>query len=136
MGNHHEKTIYGKKTPAEVRAAIQSICEELDYDPFRELVTMATSKLKTTIDGREVEVPYLDADQRIAVAKEIASFIAPKPKSVEVKHEGNVGFQFIVTHFKEGETVALPASVQSGARKHIAATSGQEPIEIGSDERQ
>lgn len=94
MAKGSTKTIYGKKTPAEVRAAIQSICEEMDYDPFKELVRYATEDFETIVDGHVVRLPLATMDQKITIAKEIASYIAPKIKNIEVKAEVEGEFTF------------------------------------------
>lgn len=90
-----------KLTPSDVRAAIQSLCAELDYDPFRELIIIAQETLPTEINGEIVQIPIADTDQRITIAKEIASYLAPKLKTIEV--EGNIknDFTFTVRHVGE-----------------------------------
>lgn len=77
----------GKLTPAEARNAIREICEKKNYDPFRELIDLATQKQQVEIDGATVLVHSLDTEQRIAIAKEIAGYMAPKLKNIEVKGE-------------------------------------------------
>lgn len=131
------KVIYGQKTPAEVRAAIQSICEEENYDPFRELVRLAKETVKAEVDGKQVEIPVATVDQKIQIAKEIAAYLAPKIKGLEVKHEHTGGFKFIVQHITEdGAIIEAPASVMSGTQRRIAfeAEKGIQPEESGQDE--
>ncbi len=97
MAKGSTKTVYGRKTPAEVRAAIQDICERNDYDPFEQLIRLATETLETEIEGHTVKIPVATVDQKIAIAKEIAGYIAPKIKNIEVKQEveGEIVFKVL-----------------------------------------
>lgn len=89
----------GKLTPAEVRNVIAEACKKKNYDPFEELIELATSKTTVTVNGEEVEVHTCDTDQRIIIAKEIASYMAPKLKNVEVRGEVTGDIHITVKNF-------------------------------------
>lgn len=77
------------------------IMKSKNYDPFLELIELATEKQTVVVNDREMEVHTCDVDQRIAIAKEIASFVAPKLKGIEIKAEVDAEFTFKVQHFGE-----------------------------------
>lgn len=122
MANASQKTLYGKKTPAEVRAAIQVLCEEGNYDPFRELIRLATETVETEIDGRMVNLPICTVDQKIAIAKEVASYIAPKIKNIEIKQEVTGEFTFKIEQFStsgKSKTVVASQATKAFARQGV-----------------
>lgn len=109
----------GRLTPSEVRNAIQKACDAQDYDPFVELIKLATEKTRVKVDGKVIEVHALDADQRITVAKEIASYMAPKLKNIEVKGEVDNNIHITVTNFSE-----MPAATVLDAKAVVKELEG------------
>ena len=73
---NHERAAQGSKLRANIRSKLAALLEAEDYDPFRELITI----------GREAKE---EGDYAVAAncAKEIAGFLLPKLKSIEVKAE-------------------------------------------------
>lgn len=96
--------IRGTLTPAEVRAAIHKICKERNYDPFDELIQLATETQEVEINGKTITVPLASVDQKITIAKEIASYIAPKLRSVEI--EAHMDSSWTIKIQKFGENTA------------------------------
>jgi hypothetical protein len=70
-----------KGIPDRRTVKVQEKLEELGCDPIELLAFIAMA------DARLKEVP--DLNQRLAAAKELASYIAPKLKAIE--HTGDVG---------------------------------------------
>jgi hypothetical protein len=105
-------SLRGKLTPAEVRKNIQQACSTHQYDPFLELVKLATEKQQIDVKGvGVVEVHVLDADQRIVIAKEIASYLAPKLKNVEVDSKVSGEIKIVVRSFgSPGAAIDVPAT--------------------------
>jgi hypothetical protein len=73
-----------KISPQEVRQAIHKIFEQHNYDPFKELIFLATATVPTEVNGQTINLPLCDIDQRILIARELASYVAPKLKNMEV----------------------------------------------------
>lgn len=88
------------------RDAIQKVCDEFEYNPFREMVQLATQKHEVEIGGKQIEVHVLDAGERIAIAKEIGAYMAPKLKSIEVQQEVDGKLEISVTTFAAQGTQA------------------------------
>ena len=99
MAKATPSSLRGKLTPQEVRATIHKLCEENDYDPFKELIILATEKQEITVAGKTLTVPVCDVDQRILIAKELAQYMAPKLKSIEVEGQIDAVFTFKIKHF-------------------------------------
>lgn len=117
----NQQAATGPLTPAEVRGAIQALCKELNYDPIRRLIELAQADQEVVVGDVKVKVPLADVDQQIAIAKEIAQYIAPKVKSVEV--QGKVDTTLTVVIKKVGgsnKVIDLP--VNTGQVGHGAAT--------------
>jgi hypothetical protein len=102
--------VRGRLTPAEVRACIHTICQDNNYDPFRELIELATGTQEVEVNGKKLTIPLADVDQRITIAKEIAQYMAPKLKSIEVTGEVDNTWDIKITHFTEsGKPVEVSA---------------------------
>jgi len=95
------KSIRGALTPAEVRSRINELCLKNNYNPFEELIRLASETEETIVDGKVLRLPICTTDQKIAIAKEIASYLAPKLKSIEVDAHIDGDFTFKVKHFDE-----------------------------------
>lgn len=99
-----------KKTSAAetARAAIEAACEEKNYNPFKELIDLATQThtivIKTSDGDKEVETHVLEVSDRIAIAKEVASYLAPKLKSIEVQQEIDGKLEITVKTFNNTGT--------------------------------
>lgn len=132
MGKGSTKTLYGRKTPAEVRAAIQDICESNNYDPFEQLIKLATETLETEIDGHVVRIPIASIDQKIAIAKEVASYIAPKIKNIEVKQEIDAEITFKI--LTVGSVQAEPPNPEIEKRRQGVKMLGLIPSRITPEE--
>lgn len=83
-------------------------CEKADYNPFDELISLATDKKEMVIGGETVEVFKASVDQRIAIAKELASYLAPKVKNESGKNEDN-SFHITINRFESSLKEALEA---------------------------
>lgn len=92
-----------KLTPSEVRAKILGIMKSKNYDPFLELIELALEHSEVEVNGRIMKAYTCDVDQRITIAKEIASFIAPKLKGIEIRAEVDAEFTFKVQQFGESK---------------------------------
>lgn len=68
-----------------LNADILALFEEEDLDPIKELILMAKNghPMVHPDTGELINIP-LDADQRFRVLKELAEYVAPKLKSVDV----------------------------------------------------
>jgi hypothetical protein len=79
----------GKKKVS-ANEAIRALCKELDYDPLRELIELAKEKRPVKLANGEIaDINILEPRERIAIAKEIAPYIHPKYKGVEVEQDVN-----------------------------------------------
>lgn len=111
------QVIRRRQTPADVRSALQRACDEAGYDPFKELIRLATETFDTVVDGKTVTLPLCDTDQKISIAKELAQYLAPKLKGIEVEGQVDHEFTLKILHFN-GETkekiVDVPSSVATG----------------------
>lgn len=104
-------SLRGRLTPQEVRAKIHEICESNNYDPFEELIKLATETQEVEVNGHMHQIPVCDVDQRITIARELAQYMAPKLKSVEVTAEIDNQFTFNIKHFNEnGEVLEIPST--------------------------
>lgn len=72
-----------------------------NYDPFLKMIELATETQEVVVDEKIVRCAVCDVDQQITIAKEIASFIAPKLKGIELKAEVDAEFTFKVQQFAE-----------------------------------
>jgi hypothetical protein len=99
------KSLRGNLTPAEVRNTIHQICAKHNYDPFEELVKLAVGTHNVSINGEMMELPLCDIEQRITIAKELAPYLAPKLKNIEVKQEMTGGFHITLKRFGADEKV-------------------------------
>jgi hypothetical protein len=111
----------GKLTPNEFRNKLQEACAKHSYDPFEELIVLATTKVKMKIDGKDTLVHLLDSDQRIQVAKEIAQYVAPKLKGIEVKGEIDNKLEITVKTFSAIAPAEKPAIDVGGATRSLTA---------------
>ena len=107
-------TIPRKLTPADIRATISELCVKHNYNPFEELIDLARSYQDVDVDGKVVRCPVCSPEQRITIAKELAQYIAPKIKAVEVAVDSKENeFTMKITHFSEdGKTLDVPVKVE------------------------
>jgi hypothetical protein len=121
----------GKLTPTEVRSAIHEICENNNYDPFEDLIEMAVGRETITINGKDKEVPLCTVDQRIAIARELAQYLAPKLKSIEVG--GQIDHDFVINVKKFGEVedkVQAAKEAERALLQSSLATAKQIPVKV------
>lgn len=71
-----------------MREAIKEMMENLNYNPFKEMILIAKSK-ETAINIRA------------SMASELAQYIAPKLKGVDIEAKGSVGIQVVVQRFAD-----------------------------------
>jgi hypothetical protein len=134
-----EKT-RGRLTPAEVRSAIHRICKEKNYDPFTDLIELAVEETDVVVDGKPIRVRTATVDQRITIAKELAQYLAPKLKSIEVSGEIDNEWRISVTHFGQGGNTQVAAPEAAKEIMTSALKESQKLIqeavteEVGDDE--
>jgi hypothetical protein len=68
---------------------VLDLLEELDFDPLEELVTLYRD-------------PATDRRTKVRIACELAQFVAPKLKAVDVQNAGNPGILINVIQFQAG----------------------------------
>lgn len=73
---------YPKIIPNKFRWDVSQICIEMGFDPFRKLIEIAT-------EGQYEK-------NRLEAAKELANYIAPKLRSVELSTEAGKHFNVII----------------------------------------
>ena len=93
MHNYSMATQEVGKKPGKKRVEhVRKILEDMDCDPFAGLAEICTRKIKGSKDyfyGPEIRIPCLN---------ELAAYVAPKLRSMEVSVDpngGNLGFQII-----------------------------------------
>jgi uncharacterized phage protein gp47/JayE len=95
-------------TANEIRFAINMLCEKHDYNPFEELIKLATEIKDVQVNGKVIQLPSCTVDQRIAIAKEIAPYLAPKMKNIEVKQEISQDVHIFVHKFTGDKSLQEP----------------------------
>lgn len=74
--------------PANLRDALRKIMKEHNYDPFREMILIAKD-------------PDSDRRLRATMASELAQYIAPKLKGIDIDAKASGSIQIIVQRFAE-----------------------------------
>lgn len=115
-------------TPAEVRAAIHKICRDKNYDPFVELIELATETQELQVGDKTITVPVATVDQRITIAKELAQYMAPKLKSMEIEGQVDMNFQITVKRFGDDKIAELPANTANRLMLQEALSEGQDML--------
>lgn len=105
----------GALTPGEIRAAIHRVCQENNYDPFRELIEMATGTYPCEVNGQIINMPICTVDQKIMIAKEIAPYLAPKLKNIEVTGEVDNKITFTIRKIGGAEKPVGDTGLVGGA---------------------
>jgi len=120
----------GKKTGKKRVELVRKILEEMDCDPFKGLAEICTRKIKGSKDyfyGPEIRIPCL---------KELAAYVAPKLRSMEVSVDpdgGSLGFQIIqFGEITDGNSARNNTQhIEGGGHRSL-----QQPVHIhGSDGR-
>lgn len=75
-------------TPTEIRARISTVLSHYRYDPIQELVRIAQG----------ADTPM---DTKVAIAKELAKYVAPQLKSLDVHVEGEMNITVNVLKFTD-----------------------------------
>lgn len=96
----------GQLTLPEKRALAQDACDKHGYNPFEEMIVMATEKEKIEVNGQIMEVHSSTREQRISIAKEIASYLAPKVKTQDTGAKGPSSFHITINRFGRDEKMA------------------------------
>jgi hypothetical protein len=73
-------------TPTQMRARIIELCRARKYDPVAAMIDMAQND-------------PLDADQKIAIHRELAQYVAPKVRAVDVSGEVDLSITVRVKKF-------------------------------------
>jgi hypothetical protein len=72
----------------EIRQQVNKLCRDENYDPLREMILLAKE-------------PTTPLDHRVTLHKELAQYVAPKLKSVELTAEVNGGIQVNVLKYTD-----------------------------------
>jgi hypothetical protein len=107
----------GRLTPAEVRAAINDICAKHNYNPFEELIKLAVATQNVKIGDEVKTINVCDVDQRISIAKELAPYLAPKLKTIEVEQgEGSGGLTINVVSLEDSKPDPREKEIQKAQK--------------------
>ena len=76
-----------EKQSKEFRLKLKDLCDTYDYDPFEAMIIMCHTKVDVTdaLTGEVTTQPLLRPMEQIAVHKEIAQYLAPKLKALEIQ---------------------------------------------------
>lgn len=77
------KTSLAPELKDKLQLSALEACANNGYNPFEELVKIAQEKEKVVVKGVEHMIHTATTDQRITIAKEIASYLSPKIKNAE-----------------------------------------------------
>ena len=77
----------------EIRQQVRKLCMDENYDPLREMVVLAKD-------------PGTPLDHRVTLHKELAQYVAPKLKSMDLTAEVSGGIQVNVLKFADKVTQA------------------------------
>lgn len=72
-------------------------CNELDYNPFKEMIKLAQETQEVEIKGKLVKVHTASVAERIKIACEVAQYIDSKKKNVEPEGTTKGGNTFNIT---------------------------------------
>ncbi len=107
----------GSLSPYEIRARIQSLCKDNNYDPFLELIELAKGFTEIEVNGEKVRIDKCTVDQKIAIAKEIAPYLAPKLKSMEItgQTDNSLTIEVVMVGSGKSATMQLPGESANAA---------------------
>lgn len=94
------KKLHLKMTPKEIRQHVIDLCMKHDYDPIESLMSIALEGYKVMVDGNEITVP-IEPKDAITIHKEIAGYIAPKVKTIDIQGEVKQDIKITVQKFGE-----------------------------------
>jgi len=97
-------------TAAELRQHLMRLCEDLNYNPLEALIDMATNGYPVELEGEMVRAP-LDPKDAIAIHKEIAGYIMPKLRTIDVKEKVDVDVHITVQKFGDVKTIEGEATM-------------------------
>jgi len=112
-------------TASELRQHLMRLCESLGYNPLEALIKMATDGYEVEVDGKILMMP-LDAKDAIAIHKEIAGYIMPKLRTIDVKEKVDVDINITVQKFGEVKTIEGEARMI----KKVIDTEATEPADL------
>lgn len=101
-------TTLSRKKKSEIKRLAEKACAETGYNPFDELIALATETEEIQIKGKTLTVHKSSRSERIAIAKEIASYVQPKIKSTETEEKSAPTFNIVVQNFSETSTQPSP----------------------------
>ena len=113
-------TSLSKKKKAEIRRLAEKACEDAEYNPFNEMIKIAKETEEITIKNKVITVHKATRSERIAIAKEVASYVQPKIKSTETEEKSAPTFIIEVQNF--GGTVKQTASVAAEEDETVQIT--------------
>lgn len=64
------------------------VLEEYQLDPTAEIAKALRQTKRVMVDGKEVEVPVIDAEARAKLSLSLLEYVKPKLKSIEIEHKG------------------------------------------------
>jgi len=95
----------------------QQICEELDFDPYIELIKLCKGK-RTVRDkdgnacldpnGKPEMVPLLEMRLQVEALKALIEFTRPKLRTQEVKEQIDVNFTVTINRFEDPKVIQAP----------------------------
>ena len=83
-----------------VREAVQRLCEEQDYNPFKVMIELAKN-------------PDTSPKIRLKIATEVAQYLSPKLKSIDINSEVGKGITIILRKFGDDSPLPLMNGVDS-----------------------
>ncbi len=113
-----------RKTPKDLRDALNLLFEKHDFSPAEKLVEMV---LETDSAGRYVLTP----DQRIRVLSDLQSYVMPKLKSVEVS--GEVEHKHSITIIRYGDDGKIKREALDAPKHRDAIDVVATPRQVGEE---
>jgi hypothetical protein len=92
-------TSLSNKKKKEIRRLAEKACEDAEYNPFNELIEIATETEDIIIKDKTITVHKATRSERIAIAKEVAAYVQPKIKSTETEEKSAPTFVIQVQKF-------------------------------------
>lgn len=92
-------TSLSRKKKKEIKRLAEKACEDAEYNPFNELIEIATETEDIIIKNKTITVHKATRSERIAIAKEVAAYVQPKIKSTETEEKSAPTFVIQVQKF-------------------------------------
>lgn len=94
-----------KMTPSEMRMRIIELCNGKKYDPIASLIDM-------------VQNDALEPDTKVAIHRELAQYVAPKIKAIEVTGDVDLNINITVKKFDDSGRV-MPGVAAKPFQQHL-----------------